>query len=86
MHHLTQRMHSGVGSARAYRGHRLGCHVGKRPLQLCLHRARVGLNLPAVKRAAVVFDYERQTRTNEKRRRRFDSFGVVFGLRRCAGH
>src|ERR1700722_11258248 len=58
MRDLPQRMHAGVGAARAMNPNRLAADRPDRGLQRALHRRAVVLKLPAAERRAVIFDGE----------------------------
>ena len=58
MHHLCERVHSGVGAPRAHCFDIFARHLRQRALQGILHRTAVWLGLPAAKRSAVVFESE----------------------------
>src|SRR5437899_1476353 len=55
---LTQRMHPGIGAARALHAHLLATECLDRGHQRALHRGAVVLDLPADEWPAVVFDGE----------------------------
>src|ERR1700674_4889014 len=58
MRDLPQRMHAGIGTARAMNANLLAADRLDRRLQRALHRGAVVLNLPAAERRAVIFDDE----------------------------
>ena len=58
VHHLCERVHSGVGAPRAHSFDVLARHLRQRALQGVLHRTAVWLGLPAAERSAVVFESE----------------------------
>src|ERR1700688_2782526 len=58
MRDLSQRMHAGIGAARAMNANLLAADRLDRRLQRTLHRGAVVLNLPAAERRAVIFDDE----------------------------
>ncbi len=58
MRHLRQRMHAGVGAARAMNANLLAADRLDRGFQRALHRGAIVLDLPAAERRAVIFDGE----------------------------
>src|SRR5579871_4847967 len=58
MRHLPERMHAGIGAARAMHTHIGAAGRLDRSLECALHRRMIGLKLPAGKRRAVIFDGE----------------------------
>ena len=58
MRHLAQRMHAGIGAARAGDGDALAGEFQDRLFQRALHRRPIVLPLPADKRRAVIFEGE----------------------------
>ena len=56
MRHLPQRMHAGIGAARAGDGDALAGQFFDRSFQRTLHGGGIILPLPAHERAAVIFD------------------------------
>jgi hypothetical protein len=56
MRHLPERMHAGVGAAGALHRRVFAAEICDGCLQDALHRGAVGLELPALKRRAVIFD------------------------------
>src|SRR6478736_2318121 len=58
MRDLRQRMHAGVGAARAINANLLAANRLDRVLQRALHRSAIVLDLPAAERRAVIFDDE----------------------------
>ena len=58
MHHLTKRVHAGIGSTGAGCGERALTEFRQRLLQAILHRLSVRLGLPPLPRGAVVLQAE----------------------------
>ena len=58
MHHLTERMHAGVGAAGTLGLDALVGDLRQSALERVLHAAAGGLRLPAAEGAAVVFHAE----------------------------
>src|SRR5207342_1770513 len=58
MRDLSERVHAGIGTARAMNANLLAADRLDRGLQRALHRGAVVLNLPAAERRAVIFDNE----------------------------
>ena len=56
MRDLPQRMHAGVGAARAMDANLLAADRLDRGFQRALHRGAIVLDLPAAERRAVIFD------------------------------
>src|SRR5712672_819970 len=56
MRDLRQRMHAGVGTARAVNANMLAADRLDRVFQRALHRGAIVLDLPAAERRAVIFD------------------------------
>src|SRR5258706_11948084 len=57
-------MHTGIGTAGAYRGDLLARDLAERALERVLHTAAGRLGLPTAKGGAVVFDAERDSHRN----------------------
>lgn len=58
---LPQRVHAGVGAARAFEFQRAFCHFSQRPQQEVLHGIAAGLRLPSIVGATVVGEREFQS-------------------------
>ena len=58
MRDLRQRMHAGIGAARAMDANLLAADRLDRGFQRALHRGAIVLELPAAERRAVIFDDE----------------------------
>src|ERR1700676_5225433 len=58
MRDLPQRMHAGVGAARAVNANLLAADRLDRGFQRALHRGAIVLDLPAAERRTVIFDDE----------------------------
>ena len=69
MRDLPERMHAGIGAARALDRHALAGQLLDRDFDLALHGHGVGLELPAGKRRAVIFDQDFGARHDSTERR-----------------